>query len=133
MGMVLSLLLLSLILDVIQVVVVKDNFLYLLFRQKCWVKVSVFHLNSTCLHDAIHLKVLLVNVHLFLQHKEIHHLMEHRQTILCNGASTLPCFCHLICSLLGVYLKGADSFSKISNLFIYATQFLLECLLKNLQ
>ena len=124
-------LLIPLILDVVQVVIIKDYFLNLFLWQYCGIVLCIFHFFSTCLNYVLHQHVLLVDWHLFLKHEEVHHLVEHGQTVFGWKTRTLSSFSHLISRLFCIYFKRLDSFTEITNFFINTRQITSECLLKD--
>jgi len=68
--------------------------------------------------------------HLFLQHQEVKHLVEHGQ-----GFRTTYAFIprHLASSLLCVHLEGSYTLPKLSDLRINVCELFLEVLLKELE
>ena len=121
-----------LLLDVLEVVIVKYDFLYLFLWQKAWeeiVRVGLTHAFFIFIETAgpiIVTEDFCVSLHFLLQHQKVHHLVEHRH---CRLRATS----HLSRRLPRIDLERLDTLAKASDLLVDVDQVVLEGPLENLQ
>ena len=123
---------LSLVGNVVEVVLVEDNFLDFLLWQQRWEEICALDVAVVIAH-MISSKSFSVSCHLFLQHQKVHDLVEHckRGCFVC--AARVASFCQLVSCLFSVHFEWFNTTSEHVYFFENASQVTFELLLKNFQ
>ena len=121
---------LSLVRDVVEVVLIEDNFLNLFLGQQRREEIGALNVAVVIAH-MICSKCFSISCHLFLQDQKVHDLVEHCQRGRFVGAARVASFCKLVSCLFSIHFEWFNTASEHVNFFENASQITLELLLKH--